>query len=106
MGLTEQEALAQGRKVKVGRQALKGVARARAMGETHGFIKFVVDARTDELLGMHVLAHIGADLLSQGVLLLNTAGRKITPMTECICVHPTLSEGVKSAATSLEPKAE
>jgi pyruvate/2-oxoglutarate dehydrogenase complex dihydrolipoamide dehydrogenase (E3) component len=101
VGLTEQEARAQGRKVKVGKQPLKSVARARAIGETAGFIKLVVDAQTDELLGMHVLAHIGADLLAQGIQLLNTADRKITPMTECICVHPTLSEGVKAAATNL-----
>jgi pyruvate/2-oxoglutarate dehydrogenase complex dihydrolipoamide dehydrogenase (E3) component len=104
VGITEREAIAQGRKVKIGRQALKGVARARAMGETAGFIKFVVDAQTDALLGMHVLAHIGADLLPQGILLLNTEGRRMTPMTECICVHPTFSEGVKAAATSLQPR--
>jgi hypothetical protein len=41
------------------------------VGETAGFIRFVVDAQTDELLGMHVLAHMGADLLPQGILLLN-----------------------------------
>lgn len=103
VGMTEQEAIAKGRKVKIGKQLLKGVARARAVGETAGFIKFVVDADKGELLGMHVLAHIGADLLPQGILLLNTEGRKMTPMTDCICVHPTFSEGVKSAATSLKP---
>jgi pyruvate/2-oxoglutarate dehydrogenase complex dihydrolipoamide dehydrogenase (E3) component len=101
VGLTEKEAIAQGRKVKIGRQALKTVARARAMGETAGFIKLVVDADTDELLGMHVLAHLGGDLLPQGLLLLNSAGRTIAPLASCICVHPTLSEGVKSAAASL-----
>jgi pyruvate/2-oxoglutarate dehydrogenase complex dihydrolipoamide dehydrogenase (E3) component len=84
-------------------RARKGVARARAVGETAGFIKVVADAHTDELLGMHVLAHIGADLLPQGILLLNTADRKMAPMTDCICVHPTFSEGVKAAATNLGP---
>ena len=103
VGLTEQEAIRRGRKVKVGKQAFKGVARARAMSETAGFVKFVVDAHTDELLGMHVLSHMAADLLPQGILMLHTADRKILPLTNCICVHPTLSEGVKSAVTSLEP---
>lgn len=103
VGLTEREARAQGRKVKVGRQALAGVARARAVGETAGFIKFVVDAQTGELLGMHVLAHLGADLLPQGILLLNTAERSLAPLTGCICVHPTFSEGVKAAAGNLQP---
>ena len=101
VGLTEQEARAQGRKVKIGKQAFKSVARARAMGETHGFVKFVVDAKTDALLGMHVLSHFAADLLVQGILLLNTQDRSIAPMANCICVHPTLSEGVKTAATTL-----
>lgn len=103
VGLTEAEARAQGRKVKVGKQPLAGVARARAMGETAGFIKFVVDARTDELLGMHVLAHLGADLLPQGILLLQTAERSLAPLAGCICVHPTFSEGVKAAAGAVRP---
>jgi pyruvate/2-oxoglutarate dehydrogenase complex dihydrolipoamide dehydrogenase (E3) component len=103
VGLTEQEALAQGRRIKVGKQVLRRVGRALAMGETAGFIKFVVDDDTDELLGMHVLAHMGADLLPQGIVMLHTAERTIAPLTECICVHPTLSEGVKAAVTSLKP---
>ena len=53
---------------------MRRVGRARAMGETGGLVKLVVDADTDELLGMHVLAHIGADLLPQGILLLHTPG--------------------------------
>jgi pyruvate/2-oxoglutarate dehydrogenase complex dihydrolipoamide dehydrogenase (E3) component len=103
VGLTEQEALARGRRIKVGKQLLRRVGRALAMGETAGFIKFVVDDDSDELLGMHVLAHMGADLLPQGIVMLHTAERTIAPLTECICVHPTLSEGVKAAVTSLKP---
>jgi pyruvate/2-oxoglutarate dehydrogenase complex dihydrolipoamide dehydrogenase (E3) component len=103
VGLTEQEALARGRRIKVGKQLLRRVGRALAIGETAGFIKFVVDADTDELLGMHTLAHMGADLLPQGIVMLHTAERTIAPLTECICVHPTLSEGVKAAVTNLKP---
>lgn len=61
----------------------------------------MVDADTDELLGMHVIAHIGADLLPQGILMMHTAERTIAPLTDCICVHPTLSEGVKAAVSDL-----
>ncbi|MEX0827047.1 MAG: FAD-dependent oxidoreductase [Acidimicrobiia bacterium] len=103
VGLTEEEAVTAGRSIKIGRQPLRRVGRAIAMGETAGFVKFVVDADTDELLGMHVLAHLGADLLSQGILMLHTAERSISPLTNCICVHPTLSEGVKAAVTNLKP---
>lgn len=102
VGLTAEEALAQGRKVKVGKQELAKVGRARAMGETKGFVKFVVDAGTDELLGMHVLAYHGADLLAQGVIAMNGTGT-LAPLLDCVCIHPTLSEGVKAAAGDLRP---
>ena len=80
VGLTADEAQAQGRKVKVGKQEMARVGRARAMGETRGFVKFVVDAETDELLGMHVLAYHGADLLAQGVIAMNGTGT-LAPLT-------------------------
>ncbi len=102
VGLTAEEAQAQGRKVKVGKQEMAKVGRARAMGETNGFVKFVVDADTDELLGMHVLAYHGADLLHEGVIAMNATGT-VAPLMDCICIHPTFSEGVKAAAGSLWP---
>ncbi len=101
IGLTAEEAQARGRRIKVGKQPMRAVGRARAMGETGGFVKFVVDAETNELLGMHVLAHMGADLLPQGILMMH--GGAIDPLQACICVHPTLSEGVKAAAVNLKP---
>jgi pyruvate/2-oxoglutarate dehydrogenase complex dihydrolipoamide dehydrogenase (E3) component len=102
VGLTAEEAQAQGRKVKVGKQEMTRVARARAMGETDGFVKFVVDAGSDELLGMHVFAYHGADLLAQGVIAMNGTGT-LAPLLDCVCIHPTLSEGVKAAAGNLQP---
>ncbi len=101
VGLTSKEAQAQGRRIKVGKQSMRAVGRARAMGETAGFVKFVVDAETNELLGMHVLAHMGADLLPQGILMMH--GGSIDPLQACVCVHPTLSEGVKAAVVNLKP---
>ena len=103
VGLTEKEASAQGRNVKVGKQLMRKVGRARAMGETAGFVKFVVNVETDELLGMHVLAHAAGELLPQGILMMQTEDRSIAPLTSCMCVHPTLSEGVKAAVTNLKP---
>ena len=103
VGLTEKEASAQGRSVKVGKQLMKRVGRARAMGEAAGFVKFVVDAETNELLGMHILAHAAGELLPQGLLMLQSEDRSIAPLTSCIYAHPTLSEGVKAAVTNLKP---
>ena len=101
VGLTAEEASSRGRRVKVGKQPMRVVGRARAMGETAGFVKVIVDADTDELLGMHILSHIGADLLPQGILMMHTGS--IAPLVACTCVHPTLSEGVKAAAVALRP---
>ena len=101
VGLTSEEAQVQGHRVKIGKQAMRAVGRARAMGEIAGFVKFVVDAETNELLGLHVLAHMGADLLPQGILMMH--GGSIDPLQACVCVHPTLSEGVKAAVTNLKP---
>ena len=101
VGLTEQEAVAQGRRIKVGKQQMRAVGRARAIGETAGFVKFVVDADSNELLGLHILAHMGADLLPQGILMMHIGS--IDPLQACICVHPTLSEGVKAAVVNLRP---
>jgi len=71
------------------------------MGETAGFVKFVVDTDSNALLGMHVLAHMGADLLPQGIQMMHTGS--IDPLQACVCAHPTLSEGVKAAAVNLKP---
>ncbi len=101
VGFTEREALERGRRIKVGKQPMRAVGRARAIGETAGFVKFVVDAETNELLGLHILAHMGADLLPQGILMMHTGS--IDPLQACICVHPTLSEGVKAAVVNLRP---
>jgi pyruvate/2-oxoglutarate dehydrogenase complex dihydrolipoamide dehydrogenase (E3) component len=99
VGLTVEGAQAQGHRVKVGKQPMRAVTRAQAMGETAGFIKFVVDADTDKLLGMHVLAHMAADLLPQGVLAMHAGS--IDPLRASVYTHPTLSEGVKSAVGNL-----
>jgi len=101
VGLTAEQAQARGRRVKVGRQPMRAVGRARAMGETAGFVKFVVDADTNEVLGMHVLAHLGGDLLPQGILMMQAGS--IDPLQACVCIHPTLFEGVKAAASHLRP---
>ncbi len=77
------------------------VSRAQAMGETAGFIKFVVDADTDKLLGMHVLADMAADLLPQGVLAMHA--EFIDLLRASVYTHPTLSEGIKAALGNLKP---
>lgn len=103
VGLTAEEAMRRGHRVKVGQQPVAAISRAQAMGETRGFIKLVVDADTDRLLGMHVLAPMGADLLPQGVLMMRAG--TVASLENIVYIHPTLSEGLKAAIAKAEAAA-
>ncbi len=103
VGFTAEEAMRRGHRVKVGQQSVAAISRAQAMGETHGFIKLVVDADTDRLLGMHVLAPMGADLLPQGVLMMRAG--TVASLQNIVYIHPTLSEGLKAAIAKAEAAA-
>ncbi|HET7199315.1 MAG TPA: FAD-dependent oxidoreductase [Burkholderiales bacterium] len=103
VGLTVEEALKRGHRVKVGQQPVAAISRAQAIGETRGFIKLVVDADTDRLLGMHVLAPMGADLLPQGVLMMRAD--TVASLQNIVYIHPTLSEGLKAAIAKVESAA-
>ncbi|WP_116040399.1 dihydrolipoyl dehydrogenase family protein [Amycolatopsis palatopharyngis] len=97
VGLTEPQARAAGYDVIVGRQEFSGVAKARAMGNTRGLIKFVVDATTDRILGCHIAGPDGGNLVHEAVIAMNT-GARYTDLAKAIHIHPTLAEGVNSAA--------
>jgi mercuric reductase len=103
VGLTEERALAQGYRVKIGKQLFRAVGRARAAGHMDGFVKWVVDADRDRVLGCHILGYSGAELLPQAIIAMHAPGGVITPVLDCVCIHPTFSEGVKSAAGNLKP---
>jgi pyruvate/2-oxoglutarate dehydrogenase complex dihydrolipoamide dehydrogenase (E3) component len=103
IGLTEEEAMRRGHHVKVGHHPVAAISRAHAMGEIRGFIKLVVDADTDRLLGMHVLAPMGADLLPQGALMMRMG--PVAGFQEMVYIHPTLSEGLKAALAKAEAAA-
>jgi pyruvate/2-oxoglutarate dehydrogenase complex dihydrolipoamide dehydrogenase (E3) component len=96
VGLTEAEAIAQGYEIKVGAVDAVG-GRSRAIGDTRGRLKAVVNATNDEILGFHVLAAHGDDLLHEAVAAMYGNGG-IERIAKSIHVHPTLSELVKSAA--------
>lgn len=72
--------------------------KSRALGDRRGRIKFVLDARTGEILGAHVLARHGADLLPGPIVAMNAPGGTLAPLLAAVHPHPTLSEAVKIAA--------
>lgn len=96
VGLTEQEARAQGYDVLVGEASAMG-GRSQAIGDTRGKLKAVVNKANNEILGFHVLAPHGDDLLHEAVTAMYDHG-SIDRISKSIHVHPTLSELVKSAA--------
>lgn len=96
-GLTESEVKASGRAYRVGKFPFSANGRARSMGETGGFVKFVVDATTDEILGCHMIGANVSDLLSEVVLAMEYRGTA-EDIGATVHSHPTLSEVVKEAA--------
>ncbi|MBL0938704.1 MAG: dihydrolipoyl dehydrogenase [Gemmatimonadaceae bacterium] len=99
VGLTEQEVKASGRAYRVGKFPFSANGRARTMGETQGFVKFVVDKDTDEILGCHMIGPHVADNLAQVVLAMEYRG-SAEDIAITVHSHPTLSETVKEAALS------
>jgi dihydrolipoamide dehydrogenase len=97
VGLTETEAQARGRPYKVGKFPFSANGRARTMAETNGFVKFVSDAETDEILGCHMIGANVSDLLAEVVLAMEYRGSS-EDIGITVHSHPTLSETVKEAA--------
>jgi dihydrolipoamide dehydrogenase len=97
VGLTEREVKESGREYRTGRFPYSANGRARSMGETTGFVKFVADARTDELLGCHIIGPNASELVAEVVLGFEyRASSEDIGMT--VHAHPTLSEATKEAA--------
>ena len=97
IGLTEQEVKASGRAYRIGKFPFSANGRARTMGETQGFVKFVVDKDSDEILGAHMLGANVSDLMAEVVLAMEYRG-SAEDIGITVHSHPTLSETVKEAA--------
>jgi pyruvate/2-oxoglutarate dehydrogenase complex dihydrolipoamide dehydrogenase (E3) component len=101
VGLTEQEARAQGRNVKVAKMPMSYVARALEVDESRGFMKAVVDADTKQILGCAVLGIEGGEIMS--MLEIAMLGRvKATELAEAVFAHPTLAEALNNLFQGLD----
>jgi dihydrolipoamide dehydrogenase len=96
-GLAEHEVKLSGRAYKTGKFPMSANGRARTMAETQGFVKFVSDAVTEEILGCHIVSVDAADLLQEVVLAMEFRGTS-DDIGITVHPHPTLSESVKEAA--------
>jgi pyruvate/2-oxoglutarate dehydrogenase complex dihydrolipoamide dehydrogenase (E3) component len=102
VGLTEAEAKAKGRPVRVGKRPMNRVARAVEKGETQGFMKVVVDGQSDAILGAAILGP-GGDEAIHGVIEAMAAGITATAYTRVVAIHPTVSELVPTVFGELSP---
>jgi dihydrolipoyl dehydrogenase len=98
-GLTEEQAAAAGRKVKIGKYPFAALGRALSVNDTDGFVKLVADATTQEVLGMHVVGGNASDLISEGALAIEM-GAFLHDLSLTIHPHPTLPEAVMEAAAA------
>jgi dihydrolipoamide dehydrogenase len=97
IGLTEQQVKDSGRDYRVGRFPYSANARARTAGETTGFVKLIADAKTDLLLGAHMIGPTVSELAAELVLAF-AYDASAEDVATTIHAHPTLSEATKEAA--------
>lgn len=97
LGMTEQEARAQGRAIRVGRFPFLANGKALALSEQGGFAKLVADAATGELLGAHLVGHEVSEMLGELSLTRLLEGTD-AELGAVVNPHPTLSEAIKEAA--------
>jgi dihydrolipoamide dehydrogenase len=96
VGLTEAQAKAAGRKVKVGRFPFAGNSRATILGHHEGFIKVVADEQYGEILGVHIIGVEAFELIAEAVAAME-AEATVEVMMQTIHAHPTLYEAVGEA---------
>ena len=104
MGLSEQEALDEGYEVKVGRFPLLANGKALAVGAYDGFGKIVVDGKSGQILGAHLIGHDVTELLGELSLARLLEGTNLD-VGSVINAHPTMSEVVKEAALAASGRA-
>ncbi|MEM8844913.1 MAG: dihydrolipoyl dehydrogenase [Pseudomonadota bacterium] len=103
-GATEQELQANGSEYKTGSFPFMALGRARAMGSTEGLIKFIADANTDRLLGVHILGPSASELIAEAVVAIESE-LSAEDLARTIHAHPTLSEGMHEAALAVDERA-
>lgn len=97
VGKTEEQLKAEGIAYKAGSFPFKALGRARASADLDGFVKVLADAKTDEILGMHMIGARCADLIAEAVVAMEfrASAEDLTRMSHA---HPTFAEAIKEAA--------
>ncbi|MCE0498602.1 MAG: dihydrolipoyl dehydrogenase [Methylacidiphilales bacterium] len=101
VGITEEQATERKLDVRVGKFPFTANGRAIASDTTEGFAKIVADAKTDRVLGAHIVSANASELIAETVLLMEFSG-SAEDLARTIHAHPTLSEAVKEAALAVD----
>ena len=103
VGKTEQQLKTAGVAYKAGQFPFIANGRARALGETTGFVKILADASTDRILGVHIIGPMASELIQQAVLALAFSASS-EDLARTIHGHPTLSEVIHEAALAVDKR--
>ncbi|MDC0216453.1 FAD-dependent oxidoreductase [Candidatus Pelagibacter sp.] len=104
IGKTEEELINLNLKYKVGKFSFLANSRAKAINETEGFVKILVNEKTDKVLGAHIIGSHAGELISEiGIAM--EFGASSEDIARTCHAHPTFSEAVKEAALSVDKRA-
>jgi dihydrolipoamide dehydrogenase len=103
VGQTEQQLKAAGRAYKAGTFPFLANGRARALGDTTGMVKFLADAKTDEILGVHIVGPMASELISEAVVAMEFKA-SAEDIARICHAHPSLSEATKEAALAVDKR--
>jgi dihydrolipoamide dehydrogenase len=104
VGQTEQQLKAAGRAYRAGTFPFMANGRARALGDTTGMVKFLADAKTDEILGVHIIGPMASELIAEAVVAMEFKASSEDIARICHA-HPSLSEATKEAALAVDKRA-
>jgi len=103
VGQTEQQLKAEGRAYKAGTFPFMANGRARALGDTTGMVKFLADAKTDEILGVHIVGPMASELIAESVVAMEFKA-SAEDIARICHAHPSLSESTKEAALAVDKR--
>jgi dihydrolipoamide dehydrogenase len=103
VGQTEQQLKSAGVEYRAGSFPFMANGRARAMGDTTGFVKMLADAKTDRILGVHIIGPFASELIAEGVVAMEF-GASSEDLARICHAHPSLSEATKEAALAVDKR--
>ena len=102
VGMTERQVRESGRSALIATRSMKHVGRAREKGETQGFMKVLVDAQSEQILGAAILG-VGGDEVVHSILDVMYAKAPYTVIQRAVHIHPTVSELIPTMLADLKP---